>query len=50
MVDALYDDDGNIIFEEADCGRTGTVFFKFLVIDKDGLSDYIIDIPLEIIE
>ena len=47
---ALYDEDENIIFEEADCGRTGIVFFKFLVIDKDGLSDYIIDIPLEITE
>ena len=41
---------GNIISGESDCGRTGTVFFKFLVSDKDGLSEYIIDIPLEIID
>ena len=47
---ALYDEDGNIISGESDCGRTGTVFFKFLVSDKDGLSEYIIDIPLEIID
>ena len=48
--DALYDGDGNIIFDASDCGRTGVVFFKFLVIDDDGLTDQIIDIPLEIIE
>ena len=47
--DALYDDDGNIIFEASDCGRTGEVLFKFVVIDTDGLSDEVID-TLEIIE
>ena len=45
-----WSEDGNIISGESDCGRTGTVFFKFLVSDKDGLSEYIIDIPLEIID
>ena len=45
---ALLDDDGNIIFEESDCGRTGTVLFKFIVTDKDNLSDQISDIVLEI--
>ena len=48
--DALYDENGEIIFDASDCGRIGTVFFKFLVLDKDGLSHNIIDIPLEIIE
>ena len=47
---ALYDENGEIIFDASDCGRIGTVFFKFLVLDKDGLSHNIIDIPLEIIE
>ena len=44
----LLDDDGNIVFEESDCGRTGVVFFKFIVTDKDNLSDEISDIILEI--
>ena len=47
---ALLDEDGNIIFPGSDCGRTGTVLFKFTVLDKDGLIDEIIDIPLEIVE
>ena len=33
---ALYDNEGNIIFNEADCGRTGIVEFKLIVVDKDG--------------
>ena len=48
--DALYDDDGNIVFEASDCGRTGVVLFKFIIIDIDGLSNEVIDIPLEITE
>ena len=47
---ALLDEDGNIIFPSSDCGRTGIVLFKFIVLDKDGLTDQIIDIPMEIIE
>ena len=47
---ALYDENGEIIFGASDCGRIGTVFFKFSILDKDGLSHDIIDIPLEIIE
>jgi len=37
-------------YEEQDCGKTGLVFFKFIVLDKDGLTDQIIDIPMEITE
>ena len=45
------DDDGVCDnFEITDCGRTGTVLFKFTVIDEDGLFNQIIDIPLEITE
>jgi len=37
-------------FEATDCGKTGSALFKFIVIDKDGLVDEVIDIPLEITE
>ncbi len=47
---ALLNEDGDVVFPSSDCGRTGTVLFKFIVIDKDGLTDQIIDIPLEITE
>lgn len=47
---ALYDNEGNIIFSAADCGRTGIVEFKLIVIDKDGLSDEIDSILMEIIQ
>ncbi|MDB4125712.1 hypothetical protein N9597_00335 [Candidatus Marinimicrobia bacterium] len=46
--DALFDEQDNIIFSESDCGRTGLVLFKLFVSDKDGLSDEIIDLVLEI--
>ena len=46
--DALLDEQDNIIFPASDCGRTGLVLFKFFVEDKDGLSDEIIDLELEI--
>ncbi len=46
----LLDQDGNNIFSESDCGRTGTVLFKFIVLDEDGLIDEVIDIPMEIID
>ena len=47
---ALYDEDGNIIFNATDCGRTGIIEFKFIVIDKDGLSDELDGIIMEIIQ
>ena len=47
---ALLDTDDNVIFPSSDCGRTGIVLFKFIVYDKDGLIDQVIDIPLEITE
>jgi hypothetical protein len=47
---ALYDDDGNIIFSASDCGRTGIIEFKLVVFDKDGLSDEIDNILMEITE
>ena len=43
-----YNDDGTLIFSESDCGRIGTVLFKFIVLDKDGLMDEEFDIVLEI--
>ena len=45
---ALYDNEGNIIFNAADCGRTGIVEFKLIVVDKDGLIDEIDSILMEI--
>ena len=47
---SAYDNDGNIIFPESDCGRIGAVLFKFIVLDKDGLIDTTeeFDIVLEI--
>ncbi len=45
---ALYDEDGNIIFNATDCGRTGVIEFKFIVIDKDGLSDELNGIIMEL--
>ncbi len=45
---ALYDEDGNIIFSETDCGRTGIVEFKLIVTDKDGMNDTIQGILMEI--
>ena len=45
-----YNDDDTLIFSESDCGRTGTVLFKFIVLDKDGLMDEEFDIVLEIIQ
>ena len=47
---ALYDDEGNIIFAETDCGRTGIVEFKLIVMDKDGMNDMIEGILMEIIK
>ena len=47
---ALYDDEGNIIFSETDCGRTGIVEFKLIVTDKDGMNDMIEGILMEIIK
>ena len=47
---ALYDDENNIIFDATDCGRTGIIDFKFIVIDKDGLSNEIDSIIMEITE
>lgn len=47
---ALYDDEGNIVFTETDCGRTGIVEFKLIVTDKDGMSDMIEGILMEIIK
>ena len=47
---ALYDNEGNIIFNAADCGRTGIVEFKLIVVDKDGLIDEIDSILMEIIQ
>ena len=47
---ALYDDEGNIIFSETDCGRTGIVEFKLIVMDKDGMNDMIEGILMEIIK
>ena len=44
----FYDTDGNLVFSETDCGRTGLVLFKFIVKDEDGLTDQVIDIPIEI--
>ena len=44
----FYDNDGNLVFSETDCGRTGLVLFKFTVKDEDGLTDQVIDIPIEI--
>ena len=41
---------GNIIFPSSDCGRIGTILFKFIVLDQDGLIDEEFDIPLEITE
>ena len=35
-------------FEASECGKTGSAFFKFIVIDKDGLVNQVIDVPLEI--
>tara|TARA_Y100001936_G_scaffold112485_1_gene110538 strand:+ start:34 stop:945 length:912 start_codon:yes stop_codon:yes gene_type:complete len=37
-------------FEETDCGRTGIVEFKIIVIDKDGLKDEVDAILMEITE
>ena len=45
---ALYDNEGNIVFTETDCGRTGIVEFKLIVTDKDGMSDMIEGILMEI--
>lgn len=47
---ALYDEDGNIIFNETDCGKTGIIEFKLIVIDKDGMNDMIEGILMEIIK
>ena len=47
---ALYDNEGNIIFSETDCGRTGIVEFKLIVTDKDGMNDMIEGILMEIIK
>ena len=47
---ALYDDEGNIVFTETDCGRTGIVEFKLIVTDKDGMNDMIEGILMEIIK
>jgi len=46
----LLDEDGNTIFPSSDCGRIGTILFKFIVLDQDGLIDEEFDIPLEITE
>ena len=45
----FYDTDGNEVFAASDCGRAGFVRFKFVVEDEDGLTDEVIDIPIEII-
>ena len=46
--EALYDEEGQIVFPAKDCAGTGVALFKFIVEDIDGLSDDIMDIELEI--
>ena len=46
----FYDNDGNLVFSETDCGRTGIVEFKLIVTDKDGMNDMIEGILMEIIK
>ena len=45
---AYYDESGNEVFPATDCGKIGEILFQFTIFDKDGLSDIIEDIPLEI--